>query len=336
MTKFVVYIYIICVTSLVLPSCASKKKEGGQKAVTAKVQSSPYELLVVANKDWLKTAAGKSLVDVVETPIEGLPQDEPNFRVTYINPEAFKGTFKTYANILIADVGRKYEEPTIRQAENVYARPQQVLYVSAPDDEAFERCVTERGQFILNVFNQNEFARERAFLAKHHSGIVLTQAKKQFGVNIDVPKDIDEVKVGKNFLWASAGKQEFRLNVCLYTLPLRNMGLEDLVAARDSVMKVNIPGDREDQWMETDTRTVTSGFVNFAPSREQQVLTFRGLWDMRHDAMGGPFVCYVYPDYENDRILVAEGFVFLPEKKKRAVIRQLEAALQTVVLPTKE
>ena len=50
--------------------------------------------------------------------------------------------------------------------------------------------------------------------------------------------------------------------------------------------------------------------------------------------MGGPFVCYVYMDEKNDRLLVAEGFVFAPEEKKRAVIRQLEAALQTIVLPT--
>ena len=50
---------------------------------------------------------------------------------------------------------------------------------------------------------------------------------------------------------------------------------------------------------------------------------------MRNDAMGGPFVCYVYPDEKNNRLLVAEGFVFSPEEKKRALVRGLEAALQT-------
>ena len=51
---------------------------------------------------------------------------------------------------------------------------------------------------------------------------------------------------------------------------------------------------------------------------------------MKNDAMGGPFVCYVYPDEAHERLLVAEGFVFAPEEKKRPIVRQLEAALQTV------
>ncbi len=54
-------------------SCSSDKK-AEKKKVTAKVQSAPYELLVVANKDWLKSGAGQSLVKAVETPIDGLPQ----------------------------------------------------------------------------------------------------------------------------------------------------------------------------------------------------------------------------------------------------------------------
>ena len=45
-----------------------------------KVQSAPYELLVVANKDWLKTEAGQKLVEIVEAPISGLPQREGNSR----------------------------------------------------------------------------------------------------------------------------------------------------------------------------------------------------------------------------------------------------------------
>ena len=108
---------------LACSSCSSDKKEEGgkRKAVTAKVQSAPYELLVVANKDWLKTATGQRFVEIVNTPIEGLPQVEPHFRVTYINPDAFKGTFRTYANILVADIGSKYAEPNIREAVNVYA-----------------------------------------------------------------------------------------------------------------------------------------------------------------------------------------------------------------------
>lgn len=319
------FLYIICVVLLIV-SCTSGKGEG-KKVVTAKVQSAPYELLVVADKDWLKSETGQRLVETVEAPIEGLPQVEPNFRVTYINPYAFNGTFRTYANVVVAEVDKKHAEPALLMQKNVYAQPQVVLYLYAPDNAAFVQCLEKNRQAILGILNENEFARERALLKKHHSGVVTTQAKKQFGVSLLVPRDIDDLKTGKEFLWASASKLEFRQNVCLYTLPLQDMTAERFVELRDSVMKVNIPGGRDDQWMETDSRTVVTDVVSF---EGKSVTAVRGLWDMRNDAMGGPFVSYLYTDTLNSRVLVAEGFVFAPEEKKRPIVRQLEAALQTL------
>lgn len=314
-------------------SCSSEKKADEHKEATAKVQSAPYELLVVADKEWLKSGAGQALVDVVSAPIEGLPQGEPNFRVTYIDPFAFKGTFKTYANIVQARIGQKYEKPALSWQRNVYAQPQLMVLIDAPDNESFMQFMAANREKVLSMLNEHEFRRERNLLKKKHSGVVNTQAQKQLGLSIFAPPDVDDIKVGKNFFWASASKQEFRLNVCLYALPLQaEMTLEQMVAARDSVMKVNIPGERDDQWMETDPRTVVGEAVDF---NGQSIMSMRGLWDMRNDAMGGPFVCYYYPDEPNNRLVVAEGFVFAPEENKRALIRQLEAALQTVTLQAK-
>lgn len=326
--KLFLFLYIIvCVGCLAVSSCASDQKRDEKKTVTAKAQSRPYELLVVANKDWLKTDVGQVLVEMAEAPIEGLPQMEKNFRVTYINPDAFNGTFKVYSNIIFAEVGKKYVETEMRMVRNEYCRPQLIVFLSAPDGQSFVDLVQGRGQQILDMFNEQEFVRERASLEKKYSRAVAQQAKKQFGVSVKAPANIDEIKVGKDFFWASDGKRENRTNVCLYTLPMRDLTMEDFVAARDSVMKINIPGGREDQWMETDSRTVICRIVE---RNGQQVMEIRGLWDMRNDAMGGPFVSYVQADATGQKLLVAEGFVFAPEENKRAMVRQLEAALQTI------
>lgn len=317
----------MCAALLMVAACSAEKKSE-KKAVTAKAQSAPYELLVVANKDWLKTGVGQAVMDAVGAPIEGLPQAEPSFRVTSINPQAFNGTFKMYSNIVFVEVGKKYRKAEMRVVRNEYCRPQLIVFLSAPDDASFSTLIQTRAPQLLSMFNEQEFARERGFLSKHYSGVVQTKARQMFGADIHVPADIDEIKTGKDFLWASASKQEFCLNVCLYVLPMRSWSLDQFVAARDSVMKVNIPGGREDQWMETDIRTVTSSYVKVPQSDAASVMTYRGLWDMRHDAMGGPFVSYLYPDDSNNRVLVAEGFVFAPEEKKRPLVRQLEAALQ--------
>ena len=304
-----------------MESCSSGNEK--KSAVKGKVQSAPYELLVVANKDWLKTEAGQKLVEIVEAPISGLPQREGNFRVTYVNPEAFKGVFQFYANILVVKVDMKHEESRMTLEKDLYARPQMVEGLYAPTDWAFVRLLEAHKKDILRHFNENEFARERKFLEKNYNGAVMAQVKKQFGVSINVPQDVDDMKIGENFLWASASKKDFQQNVCIYTLPWsNNLSFEDV---RDSVMKVNIPGDREDQWMETDRRTVMIDDIT-----RTDLLVVRGLWDMRNDAMGGPFVSYCYVDTIRNRFLIVEGFVFAPDKKKRPIIRQLEAALQTM------
>ena len=317
-------IYILMCVCL-LASCSSR--DGKKSVVKGKVQSAPYELLVVADKEWLKTEMGQQLVEVVEAPISGLPQREGNFRVTYINPEAFKGTFQYYANILTVNVDKKNNEPVFGVVQDKYARPQVVVHLLAPDYKSLVELVQRESQQLLDIFNENEFARERALLEKHHSGVVTKKTQKMFGVSVNVPVEIDDMKDGENFLWASASKQDFKQNVCLYTIPMEDLTEERWTEVRDSVMKVNIPGERDDQWMETDFRTVS---VRSMKVGDKDILTMRGLWDMRNDAMGGPFVCYAYPDIVRDRLLIVEGFVFAPDKKKRPIVRQLEAALQTV------
>ena len=328
--KFIGFIVVVAMISLAICSCDGSGKNG-KKTMKGKSQSAPYELLVVADKEWLKGSAGQALLDVVEGPIIGLPQYESQFRCTKINRVGFNRRFKVYRNIVIADVGKKYKEAEMGIAFDEYCKPQVIVYLSAPNDKEFIRLIAEHHDQLLDILNQQEFTRERGLLKKKYSGAVKRQAEKQFGVSILVPQDIDDVKAGKDFFWASSIKQEFKLNICMYSLPLRNLSLDEFVAARDSVMKINIPGGKEGQWMETDGRTVSYS-VGQMPDGQRNVVQVRGLWDMHNDAMGGPFVAYLLEDVQNGRMIVAEGFVFAPDEKKRPLIRELEAALQTLTV----
>lgn len=326
---FVILLTMLCGTFVSTTSCEGKKQ---RVPSVGKAQSAPYELLLVANKDWLKTMAGQTLTVVLNSPIEGLPQPESHFRLTTVNPRDFSGVFRQYSNVIEVKIGHGCTEAKVTMKEDVYCRPQLLITLEAPNDEEFVNLVRERADIILSLFDDREIARERDYVKKHYSGKVLSQVKKQFGAEIYVPQDIDDIKTGKGFMWASDSKNEFRLNTCVYTLPLKNMTLDDFVAGRDSVMKINIPGDKDNQWMETEGRSVTFKAAELEQSAVP-VIKVHGLWDMKNDAMGGPFVAYVYTDHVNNRLLVVEGFIFAPQKEKRAMIRELEGALQTVVLP---
>ena len=56
----------------------------------------------------------------------------------------------------------------------------------------------------------------------------------------------------------------------------------------------------------------------------------RGLWRMKNDFMGGPFLNYLIKDPKNDRIIMVEGFVYAPKIKKRPLMRQLDIIFGTL------
>ncbi len=327
--------FILLLLPLLL-SCNEQKSDGNKKtAAPAKsaTLSAPYELLVVANKEWLKTPMGERFMMEANPQVPGLPQAERNFRITSINPADFNNRFKVYANILYLDMNPKYKEPKLVLSRDVYVRPQIVLTVQVADNKALTELLTKNGQGMSDVFVEAELTRERAYLQSTHSGVVYDGVRRKFGYTICAPQDIDAInKDGDNFLWASSNQRDNALNVCVYTYPYtssQNFTLDYFAHKRDSVMGLNVRGGKPDQYMVTERRTLAEAHKQF---NGDYVYEVRGLWSMENDMMGGPFVSYSQVDTVRNLVVVTEGFVFAPEEKKRDLIRELEAMLQTLTL----
>ncbi|MBQ3780662.1 MAG: DUF4837 family protein [Bacteroidaceae bacterium] len=324
---------VLLMTTLLLFSCDGSNN-GKQGTAKGRSTSQPYELLVVCNKEWLKTDAATTFKTVIDADVPCLPQREPQFRLTKIEPTAFTKSFMFYANIITADINpTKYQKAECGVARDLYARPQLLISLTAPDQASFDDlCNTYRDR-ILDLFNEAELQRLEGFLSKRFSGIVERQARSQFGVGLHVPEEINAVKTGKDFLWGSSeGQTEQYLNVCLYTVPYTSaeqLTQEAFIVRRDSIMKVNIEGGHKGQYMSTEKRVVQSRYINVAGRTVQEV---RGLWAMEGDAMGGPYVSLVQVDSVRSRLLITEGFVYAPDKKKRDLLRKMEAALRTLTL----
>jgi hypothetical protein len=83
-------------------------------------------------------------------------------------------------------------------------------------------------------------------------------------------------------------------------------------------------------YMATDSVTVE---VQPIDVQGQYAFEVRGLWRMKGDFMGGPFVSHSRVDTINNRVITAEIFVYSPDKMKRNLVRTLEASLYTLKLP---
>ena len=320
---------ILILIGLLVASCTTttKKSQGSTRRTT---DSAPYELLLVCDKDWLATSDGTVFKECINPEIIGLPAPETNFKLISINPSAFSKTFQGFANIVVADFGSKYTKPQMHIASDVYARGQHVVYLTAPDSHSLAVLATERAAQATDFFITSELQREREIIMRKNSPQLFNAVKKQFGYTMYAPASIDKVKVGKDFIWASSDAEDNRLNICVYTLPLTADSLPTasrFIELRDSVMKINIEGERDGQYMQTNWKTVFARITEF---KGQPMVEARGLWEMHADMMGGPFVSYTRIDTIRHLTVTAEGFVFAPEKKKRPYIRELEAALQTL------
>ena len=329
------HLLILLAALMFLSSCNETSKPSGAKITVKKSQtlSAPYELLLVANKDWLKTANGEVFMEAVNQDIPGLPQKEPNFRVTTINPTAFRGTFTVYANIINVDIDKKYKAAKFMVSRDTYVKPQIILSILAPNDVALVELVKKNKDRFLDVFINAELERECAFLTSTHSGVAFDAVKKKFGYSIYAPKDIDKVnKESADFLWASANGRNNELNLCVYTYPYTSEStftLDYFTHKRDSVMKENVQGEKEGQYMVTERYAISEKHKN---GKDGYIYEVRGLWEMENDKMGGPFISYSQVDTEKNLVVVVEGFVYAPKKDKRELIREMEASLMTLKL----
>jgi hypothetical protein len=328
MKKLTSLLSVIIVLAVALTSC---KGNGGVFTPTSSGRA--YEILVVVKPDVWKAPAGKALENVLKSDVPGLPQSESSFKVMYVSPDGFDSTLKLIRNIIIVDIQDIYTKGSFKLAKDVYSYPQSILTIQAPDEVTLQQFVQENEAQIIDLFNKAEMNRQMAILEKAHSDYISTKVDSIFGSEVWVPAELASFKLGKDFIWASTNTATANRNFVMYSYPYTDRNTftkEYFVAMRDSVMKANIPGAKPTMFMATDSMT-----VEVKPIEVQGQFAFeaRGLWRMKGDFMGGPFVSHSRVDTVNNRVVTAEIFVYSPDKMKRNLVRTMEASLYTLKLP---
>ncbi|WP_195408372.1 DUF4837 family protein [Bacteroides congonensis] len=324
MKKYFFYLSIALV-AFVVASCGLK----GNHTSSGRA----YELLVVVDHGVWDRAAGRALHDALDSDVPGLPQSEPSFRIMYTSPKDYDSTLKLIRNIIIVDIQDIYTKTSFKYAKDVYANPQMILTIQAPNEEEFGKFVEENKKTIVDFFTRAEMNRQITFLEKKHSNFISQKVDSLFGCNIWLPAELTNSKTGEDFFWASTNTGTADQNFVMYSYPYTDKDTftkEYFVHKRDSVMQANIPGFKEGVYMSTDSLLTDVRPINVQNS---YTLEARGLWRMKGDFMGGPYVSHTRLDEKNQRIITAEIFVYSPDKMKRNLVRQMEASLYTLKLP---
>lgn len=333
-------------TEVKAKSGKSQKAKNTKKAARKKRKSvftptsagAPYEVLLVAGEDDFRSGAVDSLYNILTDDMPGIAQSEPCFKVSRINQQDLSKTMRLCRNIIIIKIDpSQYTTAKFKYSRDVYAAPQLVVTLQAHDARQFKEFVADNAEMITSFFTRAELNRQINILRDDHQPVMQEQVKKVFGSDIWVPAELTKVTTGRHFVWARCErfvrKVEQELNIVVYSYPYRDVNTfteKYYIHKRDSVMKANIPGPREGQYMMT-----TKGFtlVSDETVHNHYAQVVRGLWNIKDYDMGGPFVSVSRVDEENQRVVVAEAFVYFPNHAKRDYIRKLEAALYTLRLP---
>ncbi len=297
----------------------------------------PYEVLVVMDKAEWEAPEGRALFDVLDTDIPGLPQPERSFHISQVSPKDMNRTLSIFRNIIEVDINPAiYTRTRMKFVRNPYAEGQVILRIRSNSKEDFARYVTEHGQDIIDFFTKMEMNRLCKDLDKKYSKLTNDLAKEIFDCELRAPEELKNYKRGKDFFWTTNNTATGMVSIMMYSYPYEGpetFNKRYILHKRDSVLRVNMPGSDPDMFMQTDT-----AFTDVRPIvvHHKYAMEARGLWFMRNDAMGGPFVAHYRVDTENNRVVVVEGFVFAPEKMKRGLMRRMEGSLYMLLLPEEQ
>ena len=237
----------------------TKGRKKKKSILTPTSSGSPYEILLVAAEDDFRNGVVDSLYAVLTDDVLGVAQSEPCFKVVKITQNNFSKTLRMCRNVIVIKIDpATYSKCKFKFSRDVYAAPQIIMTIQAPSASKFKNYVTDNRDVIIDFFNKAELNRACELLEEDHQPYIHEEVKKMFGCDFWAPTELTKITKGKNFLWLHSEqfvrRVEQDLNIVIYSFPYRDLNTftEDyFVRKRDSVMKANIPGPREGQYMMT-------------------------------------------------------------------------------------
>jgi hypothetical protein len=326
MTKKII---IILIAFTFIFGCKDKKKDLLMPPVSGMAGE---VVLVIDGKQWASDV-GNEYKKIFLKEFPALPQAEPYFNLIHISSSAFSRIFKLNRDIVIVKIAEKFKEPKIIIQNNLWAKPQTIVNVVAPDDSTMATLVREKGDIIIDRLLKAEKERLVNNYKKYEKKEIRERLNKKFAVSMVVPKGYSIATDTSNFVWLSKEEPELSQGIFVYSYRKDadiNLTTNFLVSKRNDFLEKYVPGQIIGSYMQTETQF--EPFLRKIPINNKEVSELRGLWKVENDFMGGPFISFSIFNPKNNRVVCADAFVYAPKLDKRNYVRQLEAILSTLKL----
>ena len=242
--------------------------------------------------------------------IEGIGQNEPTFRIVQVNHQEFKSILKTHKNIVIITEGVKQSSQ-----QNKWANSQLVMQLNAVKNRTL---LIHDFIKIKDIFVQNEIKEIKSKLIKSSNKELEQVLNNKFNIEAIIPNEYTIVQEELELFWVTYNpvkKEEIKNLLFFSFIPKKINFQEELLAKVDSIFAQYLKGEKENSYVAIEQLYSPVIIDN----------TIRGLWRLENGFMGGPFLVKYY--FKGDKVVVAVGVIFAPNKSKRTFIKTLEAIL---------
>lgn len=286
------------------------------------------EVLVVMEKAQWDDALGAATRELLATECPYLAISEPLYTLVNIAPGAFGDLFKVHRNIVLFNLSPAVDSTCVYYRKDMWAQPQCVVQLNAPDGDAALALLSEAGENILGAIEQAERDRVIRNTLLYEEASIYTAVAPVFGGSPHFPSGYKLRKLTDDFAWIADDKQHTMQDVLIYRYPSSGEGdfdKEAILRHRNEMARANVPGMYDNTWMTTsESFPVTVSYLSY---RGRKFVQTRGYWEVENDYMGGPFVSHSFYSPDGKFIIVAEAFVYSPKYDKRQYLRQVESLL---------
>lgn len=319
--------------SILVSSCGEQTKRGTSNRSSGKTA----EMLVATNSEtrW-EGRVGDSIRAFFGRDYEVLPQSEPLFEMAHlpINKLIDNKMFRAHHNILIVEIDETAMENTIEARKDFWARPQRIINIKSPSEDAFATFFEQKKETIYKILMDSEHERLQKTFYTFRDRDIMTEINNHFGFTLEVPSGFYIATKKAEFMWIRKETKHNSQGLIIYTYDyLDTLAFDQarIISFRNTITEEFVPGPSDGSYMVVaeEYSPILSHSIDFSGLFAVET---RGLWRLENDFMGGPFVNYTFVNEANNKVVTIDGYVYAPNKPKRDLLIQLEAIAYSISL----
>ena len=320
-------IFVFCIAII---SCDIKKDAIGAND----------DLVVLAAKEDREDI--RSLLSIVFNDTLLTPAPEPFYNVKFADPSSYE-TLKTQTNLIIASIGDYELNPATKLVRELlgkkafnntlennpvilsrdqFAKNQLFMILSGAKTSDIKEYLLKNRDSIKNEFDQNfDKKQSQYFLTSKRQEELEAQLLLDYEWTINLPWGWEIIRNNpdSNFVWIGQ-EMPFRW-IAIQWRDGNYFSEEDAMYMADNFPQTFFKSQQYNKEFLS---------IDWVDYREDAAYRLSGLWESIDQAKGGPFVGYLFYDYESDRTFYITYMVFNPGGKKAFYMKQMELFSKTL------